>query len=79
MSATIVKQLLASSLGISVDRIGDDATRGRLRGWDSVGHVNVVTALEDHFAVQLDDAELLQMKSLPDIIAMLRAKGVSLD
>lgn len=79
MSTAIVKQLLASALGISVERIGDDAARGKLRNWDSVGHVDVIAALEDHFAVKLDDAELLQMTSLPEIVAVLRTKGVSLD
>jgi acyl carrier protein len=79
VSTAIVKQLLANALGISVERIGDDAARGRLRNWDSVGHVDVITALEDHFAVKLDDAELLQMTSLPEIVAVLRAKGVALD
>lgn len=79
MSTEIVKQLLASALGVSVARIGDDAERGKLRGWDSIGHVNVITALEDHFAVKLDDAELLRMTSLPEIVTVLHAKGVSLD
>ena len=79
MSAATVKQVLASALGVSVERIGDDAARGRLRGWDSVGHVEVISALEDHFAVALDDAEVLRMTSLPEIVAVLRAKGVSLD
>lgn len=79
MSAANVKQVLASALGISVERIGDDAARGKLRNWDSVGHVDVITALEDHFAVKLDDAELLRMTSLPEIVAVLRAKGVALD
>lgn len=78
-SAAIVKQLLASALGVSVERIGDDAARGTLRGWDSVGHVDVISALEDHFAVALDDADLLRMTSLPEIVTVLRAKGVSLD
>lgn len=79
MSDAVVKQLLASALGVSVERIGDDATRGKLRGWDSIGHVDVITALEDHFEVKLDDAELLQMSSVPEIVAVLRAKGVALD
>lgn len=79
MSAAIVKQLVASALGVSVGRIGDDAARGGLRGWDSIGHVNLIAALEDHFAVKLDDAELLRMTSLPEIEAVLRAKGVALD
>ena len=79
MTTVDVKQLLASALGVSVSRVGDDAERGRLRGWDSLGHVNVITALEDHFAVKLDDADLLRMTSLPEIVAVLRAKGVSLD
>ena len=79
MSTANVKQLLASALGVSVERIGDDAARGKLRGWDSIGHVGIIAALEDHFAVKLDDAELLRMTSLPEIVAVLRAKGVSLD
>ncbi|HEY0193276.1 MAG TPA: acyl carrier protein [Kofleriaceae bacterium] len=79
MSTANVKQLLASALGVPVARVGDDAARGKLRGWDSIGHVGVVAALEDHFAVKLDDADLLKMTSLPEIVAVLRAKGVALD
>lgn len=79
MSTAVVKQLVAGALGLSVERVGDDATRGKLRGWDSIGHVEVVSALEDHFAVKLEDADLLRMTSLPEIVAVLRAKGVALD
>jgi acyl carrier protein len=79
MSTAVVKQLLARSLGIAVERVGDDAARDKLRGWDSIGHVNVIASLEDHFGVELDDAELLRMTSLPEIVAVLRTKGVLLD
>ena len=74
-----VKEILSRALGVAIGRIPDDATRGKLRGWDSLGHVNVVSAIEDEYKITLTHAEILQMSSLAEILTVLRDKGVALE
>ena len=35
-------------------RVDDDVRRGELDGWDSLGHLDLVSELEAHFAVTID-------------------------
>ena len=56
-----------------------DVTRAEnssLRQWDSVAHLQLVVAIEDEFRVRLTPAELIDLKSYPAAIAILRRHGV---
>ena len=62
-------------------RLGDDfvledpMSFDDIPGWDSVGHMNLVTELEARFAVTLDMDEILTMdsvKAVRDLIARKR-------
>lgn len=44
--------------------------------WDSIGHMNLVTQLEDEFAVQFDVDQIMEMSSAERILEILRAKGI---
>ena len=45
--------------------------------WDSMGQLNLVVELENEFDVTLEPEEIGEMKSFPDIINLLKSKGVS--
>jgi len=42
--------------------------------WDSLKHVEIVFALEDHFDVQFDESEFVLMDSAATISALLRER-----
>jgi acyl carrier protein len=48
----------------------------RLRQWDSVAHLQLVVALEDEFGVRLSPADVIDLKSYPAAVAILRRHGV---
>jgi acyl carrier protein len=52
------------------------ADSSNLRQWDSVAHLQLVVAIEDNFGVRLTPAEVVELKSYPAAIAMLRRHGV---
>ena len=45
--------------------------------WDSLGHMTLVSAIEDEFGVQLDTEQVIDMSSFKVALDMLRGLGVS--
>lgn len=42
--------------------------------WDSLAHINLVTAIEKHFKVKFALAELQELKNVGDMVDLIRAK-----
>lgn len=45
-------------------------------GWDSLRHVDLVLTIEDTYGVALSTAEIASMRSIGDVVAVLRARGI---
>lgn len=45
-----------------------------IESWDSVQHLNLVLAIEEHFAVQIEPEEFEKMKSLEAIYTLVESK-----
>lgn len=69
-----LKQLIAETLQISVESIADDSSPATLPQWDSLGHLNLVMALEQKFGVSFTLDEIIQMQDLPTIRQFLQDK-----
>ena len=44
-------------------------------GWDSVGHMNLVTELESHFGISLDMDEIVGLDSVGAVRAIVARKS----
>jgi acyl carrier protein len=44
--------------------------------WDSLGHMTLVAAIEDEFAVQLETEQVIDLSSFKVALDMLRSLGV---
>ncbi|NQV79666.1 MAG: acyl carrier protein [Alphaproteobacteria bacterium] len=49
-----------------------------VRNWDSFNHINLMIALEGEFEVVLNPAEVQQIKSVGDLVDLLKAKGIDI-
>jgi acyl carrier protein len=47
--------------------------------WDSVGHLQLVVAIEDAFGVRMSPADVVDLKSYAAAVAILRRHGVWAD
>jgi acyl carrier protein len=74
-----VKQLLIDRLGLDLvaDEIPDDASLIDAFGLDSAGIFTTVMALEEHFDIEIDDAELTNdaFSSVAALAALVRSKA----
>ncbi len=67
--------IFASSLGIPAAE-AESAVFKDTRGWDSVGHVNLMNAIEESFDVSLDADDILDFKSFEIGKEILQKYGV---
>jgi acyl carrier protein len=72
-----IKQVMANVFETSMDAIPDDADQKSVSGWDSLGQVQLMLALEDEFGVRMPAEEMVGLVSLEMIEQYLREHGVS--
>ena len=56
-------------------QLADDTSRETLEAWDSLGHIRLVSAMEDGLGVSFTLDEIEAMASVPQILAVLAAKA----
>lgn len=67
-----VRQVIATTFKLRVDRVPAEAAMGKLPEWDSVGHVNLMMSIEQEFDLMLeveDFAELTSISAILDYLA----------
>lgn len=66
-----VKNIIAEQLCISVNDIKDDANVIEDLGADSLDVVELLMTFEDEFKVSIPDDKLEELKSIPQIVAII--------
>ncbi len=72
---TQVIALVTEALQASSDAIGAESAFGDLPEWDSMGHMEIMLALEERFGVEIDADTIAALTSVPQIVAHLRENG----
>ena len=70
-----INKILVNVFGISEEKISDDATMNDVPGWDSLTHMDLITAIEKDFCFELDGDEIAEMTSIGNIRKVLTAKN----
>ena len=55
-------------------QIQPDTSANDVDGWDSLSHVNLITAIEAKFNVRFTQKELLKQRNVGDLVADLERK-----
>jgi acyl carrier protein len=58
-----IRELFATILQVSPDRVTDTSTPGSLDAWDSMQHLMLVSGFEEEFGVDVDPEEAVDMYS----------------
>ncbi len=73
-----IRQVIADSLGLDPSVVTDSASQETVEAWDSLGHINVVLALELEFRTQFSVHEIPLLVSVTAIRdALARGKLVA--
>jgi acyl carrier protein len=72
-----VQTAIATTLKVPVVAITRSTRDKDVPAWDSLGHLNLMMALEQTFDVMLDVEDFAKLASVPDILAYLEERGIS--
>lgn len=63
-----VRQLIAETLQLPLERVGPDASMDTLPEWDSVAHVNLMMSVEQEFDLMLEVEDFGRLTSVQAIV-----------
>ncbi|MBU1096974.1 MAG: acyl carrier protein [Ignavibacteriae bacterium HGW-Ignavibacteriae-2] len=70
------KKIVCDELELNVEDVEmkDDTIASEVPGWDSLSHVNVITALEKDYNVRFKGIEILKCKNIGDLQKLVDSK-----
>jgi len=73
-TAARVKEIIASELGVEIEKVTDDAHFVDDLGADSLDTVELVMAFEEEFGIEIPDEDAEGMQTVGDAISYLSSK-----
>lgn len=74
-----IVRLVAQTLNIDPSLITDESSPENTRGWDSLASLNLITAIEETFSVELSLPEMMAMHDVGLVRTVLLRKGVAIN
>jgi acyl carrier protein len=72
-----IEDLIKETFFLASDaELNDSQGPGQVEGWDSLGHVNLMSAVESTYDVSIDMDEMIQVTNIADIKEILKKKEV---
>jgi long-chain acyl-CoA synthetase len=70
----MVLQIAAEAFGIREENVHLNDRVGSLEGWDSMGHLDLITSLEKNFNIKFSTAEMISIHTLSDALRIISQK-----
>ena len=71
-----VEDVVSRVFGVDSGSLDESSSPESVEGWDSMGHLNLVAALEHDFNVSIDIGDVMEMVSVRRIKEILLQYGV---
>ena len=72
-----LNDVLASALRIDQSDLKDELAPGDLDSWDSLGHLHLISAIEEEYDLEFEMEQVEEMESIGKIKEILQNLGVS--
>lgn len=69
-----LKNVILKQLNLDEFEINDETIAPDVPGWDSLSHVNIIVAVEEHFKVKFKSMEVLKLKNVSDLQKLVDLK-----
>ncbi len=62
-----IQRVIAETFGLAPEQVGEEATMATVPGWDSLGHLELMLALEMEFGVRIAMEDMAALASRAEI------------
>jgi acyl carrier protein len=69
-------EVFTESFALKNEQLGESLEYNSISGWDSVGHMSLIVALEEKFEIQLEMDEIIDFSSYNKGIEILTSHGI---
>ncbi len=69
-----VKEIIASVLKVDIAEIEDDTAIGDLAEWDSLHHIQIISAIEKEFDFRFTPDVMMDLEDVSDIVNATEAR-----
>ena len=69
-----IKKIVSQVLNINLKKIKNKSGPDSLKEWDSLKHLNIILACEEHFDLKFSNNELVEMLDIDTINEVLKEK-----
>lgn len=66
-----LNKLIANLFDCDVTDLSDETGPGDLKGWDSLGHVALMAAIQEEFGMHVPVEDAIEVESISDLIMLL--------
>ena len=70
-----IKEIIADTLGIDIERITDDLAAGDIEEWDSVGNLTIISTIEEELEVDIPIEDLYELNNIKAIVEEIKLKN----
>lgn len=72
-----IRKIIANELDVPVETVASDSSADTFAAWDSLGHMKIILAIEEQFAIRFVTAEIAELNSIDKLVAALGKKGIT--
>ena len=66
--------IVASTCEVEASEVNGDSTVGDFPAWDSMGHLAILTAVEEEFDISFEPEEMMELEDVNDIVNAVEEK-----
>lgn len=69
-----VVEIVASTCAVDKNEVTENSMVGDFPAWDSMGHLAILSAVEEAFDISFEPEEMMEMEDVKDIVAAVNSK-----
>jgi acyl carrier protein len=70
-----LRSVILRALDLDDYPLTEETLANEVPGWDSLSHIRVLTAVEDVFDIRFKSQEVMRLKNVGELDALVRKKG----
>ena len=72
-----VEEVVAKVFNLDTTEVTDALSKETIAEWDSMGHLSLITSLEERYKISLAISDAMEMTSVAKIKSVLKNYGIS--